>query len=320
MQERILLVLNGGGALGAYQYGVYRALVRQLDAEARRRMVVVGASIGAVNGYLIAAHHDDADAGLEKLERFWHEVSQPSVPFVPWFDHKSVRFSATLTGLAFGNPRVFSAVPGGFLAGLRYYPAIAGYSNKGLVDTVARYAESYATSTEDGPRLMLRAIDIEAAAPVWFDSGEQPIVPSMIGASSAIPLMFKPGWHDGRAFWDGDVWHRGLLQPALARLEREAPGQQWHAITAELFKRTPGTPNGLDESLDHFRRLFLGARSDDEAEEVKHLYPTLRLTRIRREPHRDENASLWLTDWAPDRLAYLAEQGEADAERALTQA
>ena len=319
MRERILLVLNGGGALGAYQFGAYRALVRHLDVQARREMIIVGASIGAVNGFLIAAHHDAPDAGLEALERFWHDVAQPAVPFTPLLDHKSQRLNATLTGLAFGNPRVFSALPGGFLAGLQFYPAVAGYSNRSLVDTVTRYAERYAQEAAKGPRLLVRAIDIEAAAPVWFDSHEQPIVPTMIGASSAIPLMFQPGTHAGRAYWDGDIWHQGLLKPTLEWLEREASGQRLHAITLELFKRTPGMPNGFGESLDHFRRLFLGARSDEEAKDVTAAYPELRLTRIRREPHPDENASLWLTDWGPDRLAYLIEQGEVDAEKALAE-
>ncbi|MCC5883001.1 MAG: patatin-like phospholipase family protein [Halomonas sp.] len=318
MQERILLVLNGGGALGAYQYGVYRTLVRCLDERARRDMVVVGASIGAVNGYLIAAHQKAHYAGLDVLERFWREVAQPSLPFVPLFNVNSQRLSASLTGLAFGNPSVFSAVPGGMLAGLEFYPATAGYDNRRLVETVMRYVERY-DGGDSGPRLMIRAIDIEAAAPAWFDSAEQPIVPSMIGASSAIPLLFKPGWHEGRAYWDGDIWHRGLLQPALERLEPLTPGQRWHVITVELFKRTPKMPKGFAENLDHFRRLFFGARSDDEAHEAMEAYPGLRMTRIRREPHPGESTSLWLMDWAPEHLAYLIEQGEADAEEALVQ-
>lgn len=320
MRERIVLVLNGGGALGAYQYGVYRALARHLDERARRDMVVVGASIGAVNGYLIAAHQGAPDGGLDAMERFWREVTQPSLPFAPFLDANSRRLSASLTGLAFGNPPVFSAVPGGFLAGLATYPATAGYDNRRLVDTVARHVERYSGEDAAGPRLMIRAIDIEAAEPVWFDSAEQPIVPTMIGASSAIPLLFKPGWHAGRAYWDGDIWHRGLLQPALERLESTAPGQRWHVITAELFKQTPGTPKGIGESLDHFRRLFFGARSDDEAQEALESYPDLRLTRIRRQPHPGESTSLWIMDWAPDRMAYLIQQGEGDAERALAEA
>lgn len=203
------------------------------------------------------------------------------------------------------------------MIGLGGYPATAGYDNRRLVETVARHAEHYTALSDAGPRLMIRAIDIEAAEPVWFDSQEQPIVPSMIGASSAIPLLFKPGRHEGRAYWDGDVWHRGLLLPALERLSSPRSGQPWHVITVELFKQTPGMPQGLGEGLDHFRRLFLGARSDDEAREATERYPELRLTRIRRDPHPGESASLWLTDWAPDRLTYLIEQGEADAQRAL---
>ncbi|KAA0013854.1 hypothetical protein F0A17_05800 [Billgrantia pellis] len=315
--ERILLVLNGGGALGAYQCGVYRTLVRHLGAEGLRRTTIVGASIGAVNGFLIAAHHHRPDKGLKVLERFWREVAQPSVPFLPFPETRSWRLNATLTGLLWGNPPIFHGVPGGFLAGLAWYPAMAGYDNRSLVETVRRYATHYSPEDETSPRLLIRAIDIAAAAPTWFDSDEQPIVPSMTGASSAIPLLFQPGWHEGRAYWDGDVWHQGLLLPALRRLLGEAPEQRLHAITVELFRRSAGKPSGFGQSLDHFRRLFLGARSDDEAEEATERYPSLRLTRIRRAPHPGEEASLWLMDWGSDRLAYLLEQGEKDAERAL---
>ncbi|WP_104204011.1 patatin-like phospholipase family protein [Billgrantia saliphila] len=319
MQERILLVLNGGGALGAYQCGVYRTLVRHYGAEVLRRTVIVGASIGAVNGFLIAAHHHQPDSGLGTLERFWREVAQPSVPFLPFPETLSWRLNATLTGLTWGNPPVFHGVPGGFLAGLTWYPAMAGYDNRSLVETTRRYAEEYSPKEAASPRLMIRAIDIEAATPAWFDSADQPIVPTMLGASSAIPLLFQPGRHAGRAYWDGDVWHQGLLLPALRRLLGEEPDQRLHVITVELFKRSAGMPSGFGQSLDHFRRLFLGARSDDEAEEATERYPSLRLTRIRRAPHPGEEASLWLMDWGADRLAYLLEQGEQDAERALNE-
>lgn len=320
MDERILLVLNGGGALGAYQCGAYRALARRLDPGALRSMIIVGASIGAVNGFIIAAHHRKPDLGVKMLERFWRSVAMPTVPFhplpVPYFQ----RLNASLTGLTFGNPSIFYGVPGGAMGGLFAYPHMAGYDNSTLPRTVSEFATEYRSQAQDGPRLLVRAIDIEEATPAWFDSGQETIVPTMIGASSAIPLLFKPAWHAGRAYWDGDVWHQGLLMPTLDRLTQETQeAQRYHVVTMELFKRTRQSPVGLGGNLDHFRRMFLGARSDEEAERALASHPQVRLTRIRREPHPDERASLWLMDWAPERIEYLLEQGEADAERALSE-
>lgn len=83
MTERTVLVLSGGGALGAYQYGIYRAVVKHMDSDALRAMVIVGASIGAVNGFLIASRMQDPDSGVGALERFWRNVSLPSAPFLP---------------------------------------------------------------------------------------------------------------------------------------------------------------------------------------------------------------------------------------------
>lgn len=318
MADRILLVLNGGGALGAYQCGAYKALVRHLSPESLRSMVVVGASIGAVNGYLIAAHHQDPDGGVGALERFWRSVTMPSIPFNPFPAPYAARLNATLTGLTLGNPAIFQAVPGGALGGIFRYPKMAGFDNATLARTVKAHAPARVAKRESGPRLMIRAIDIEAAEPAWFDSQHEDIELSMLGASSAIPLLFKPGEHAGRTYWDGDVWHQGLLPPALDRLKGDGDGDRFHVITMELFTRTPGTqPVGFGGNLDHFRRMFLGARSDEDAAKAQATHPELRLTRIQRHPHPNERVSLWLMDWSAGRLQYLIEQGEADAERAL---
>lgn len=317
MAERTVLVLSGGGALGAYQCGVYRSLARRMDADAFRSMVIVGASIGAVNGFLIAARCRDPDGGVAALERFWRGVTIPSAQFVPLPDPYCQRLNATLTGLTWGNPSVALGVPGGFMGGLFAYPYTGGFSNATLPGTIKTFAKEYQSRDQEGPRLLVRAIDVADAAPVWFDSDRESIVPSMIGASSAVPLLFKPAWHDGRPFWDGDIWHQGILAPTLNRLTRESGADRYHVVTVELFKRTAQTPVGFVGNLDHFRRMFMGARCDEEAANALGSRAELRLTRVQREPHPHERVSSSLLDWAPERIEYLLEQGDADAEIAL---
>ncbi|QJQ94887.1 MULTISPECIES: patatin-like phospholipase family protein [Halomonadaceae] len=320
MAKRLVLMLNGGGALGAYQSGVYRALVRHMDGDALRSMIVVGASSGAISGFIIAAHCQDADYGVAALEQFWRRMTQPSAPFfpvpTPYFQH----LNGTLTGLAFGNPPILAGVPGGGLSGLLSYPYMAGFSNASLMGTVSAYATEYRSASQQGPRLIIRAVDIAQAQTVWFDSDQQAILPSMIGASSAIPLLCQPAWHDGRAYWDGDIWHQGIMPAAISRLRQEGGDDDYHIITAELFKRTPQERHyvGLGEYLDHFRRMFLGARYDDDAATVSLPNSGLRITRIQREPHPAEQVSSPLLDWSPERIEHLIAQGEEDAERALS--
>src|ERR1700746_846729 len=74
--ERIALLLQGGGALGSYQGGVYQAL-----AEANLHPDwIAGISIGAINSALIAGN--SPDKRVEKLREFWEAVTTP--PFGIW--------------------------------------------------------------------------------------------------------------------------------------------------------------------------------------------------------------------------------------------
>src|SRR5271163_5220547 len=79
--ERVVLVLQGGGALGAYQAGVYQAI-----HEANIRVDwICGTSIGGVNGALITGNLPGQR--VEKLREFWETVTQPTIriPNTPWF-------------------------------------------------------------------------------------------------------------------------------------------------------------------------------------------------------------------------------------------
>jgi NTE family protein len=107
--ERIALVLQGGGALGAYQGGVYQAL-----AEANLHPDwVAGISIGAINSALIAGN--PPEKRVEKLREFWETVSNSPVgmPYLPGlkledeFAHRIVNQGLSSFILLFGAPGFF---------------------------------------------------------------------------------------------------------------------------------------------------------------------------------------------------------------------
>ena len=83
--ERIALLLQGGGALGAYQGGVYQALAESdLHPDS-----VAGISIGAINCALIAGNAPEMR--VEKLRKFWETVTQPplGIPYMAGMDIKN---------------------------------------------------------------------------------------------------------------------------------------------------------------------------------------------------------------------------------------
>src|SRR5436853_4724719 len=105
MSTKQILILQGGGALGAYECGVYQALAPRLE----NLSVVAGTSAGAINAGLIAKHYKrQADRGVDDLTQFWTEVlANPSLPVFPgpglW-----QRWDAAWTSLVFGNPHLFT--------------------------------------------------------------------------------------------------------------------------------------------------------------------------------------------------------------------
>ena len=120
--ERVVLVLQGGGALGAYQAGVYQAI-----HEARIEVGwICGTSIGGINGALIVGNRPERR--IERLREFWETVTEPpiKIPDMPWFPglswkgkghgHWTNRLSA-LTSLVYGAP--------GFFTPRRFPPLIA---------------------------------------------------------------------------------------------------------------------------------------------------------------------------------------------------
>lgn len=316
MSRQLLLVLSGGGALGAYECGVYRTLWRAFDHRVIRSMLIVGASSGAINALLIARHCQDPDGGVGVLERFWRSLASPPLPFFPVPHPYWRRMNSTLTGLLFGNAAVFQRVPGGALGACAAYPLAAPYRLDPLLVTLQRWAGAY-RSDADSPRVVIRALDAEAAEPRWYDSAREAIEPEVVVGSSSIPLVFPPFWHNGRALWDGDVWIRGLLTEALGDLMTEPSRLPGRIVSVELMASRRAMPIGIPQTLLHLRDMMLGGRHDKDGSFSALADRDIRLTRIQRRPHPYEEVSSALFDWGPDRIEALMEQGERDAEAAL---
>lgn len=194
---QIVLVLQGGGALGAYQAGVYEAL----DEAGIEPDWVIGTSIGAINAGIIAGNAR-ADR-LPRLREFWSRMQhrQPT----SWFG------AMPFVGPAFANAMtVMGGVPGFFepnpLAAFGVLsPETAGYySTAPLAATLAELIDVDLLNTSP-TRLTVGAANVRTAEMRYFDSRDMPVGIPHILASGALPPAFPAVRIDGDLYWDGGI-------------------------------------------------------------------------------------------------------------------
>jgi NTE family protein len=197
---QVVLVLQGGGALGAYQVGVYQAL-HEAGVEPDW---IVGTSIGAINAAIIAgnARHDR----LNKLEQFWSRVEQrhPWSRIPAWTGMPDqLSYLATIAG---GIPGFFRPnLPAFFGAHVPLGQDRAGfYSTAPLRETLDGLVDFTRINT-DGPRLTVGAANVRTSMMRYFDSRAEAICVEHIMASGALPPAFPPVNIGDEYYWDGGI-------------------------------------------------------------------------------------------------------------------
>jgi NTE family protein len=197
---QVVLVFQGGGALGAYQAGVYQAM-----AEAGVEPDwVIGTSIGAINAALIAGNAP-ADR-LDRMREFWKRMTHsPAAQFMaslPGFGATAANAMTISNGLeAFfkPNPWAFlgSQVPlGSELAGY--------YSCAPLEKTLSELLDPQLMNA-GRPRLTVGAANVQTGQMRYFDSREDVLTVRHVMASGALPPAFPAVRIDGELYWDGGI-------------------------------------------------------------------------------------------------------------------
>lgn len=213
-EELLVLVFQGGGALGAYQGGVFAALA---DAGARPDWIA-GISIGAINAALIAGNAPERRSA--SLAEFWEKVSS-SIPFGPLLPGDIFRTafnetSATSSAL-FGIPGFFlPRLPTSYLLPSPT-PADLGYYDTGpLRETLERLID-FDRLNDGGMRVSLGAVNVASGNFRYFDTADTRLGPEHVMASGALPPGFPPVEIDGEWYWDGGLVSNTPLQYVLDR-------------------------------------------------------------------------------------------------------
>jgi NTE family protein len=197
-QQQIVLVFQGGGALGAYQAGVYQAL-HEADIEPDW---VIGTSIGAINASLIAGN--EPENRIARLEKFWQRMARKEFLPIAWPGlSDTVSYWRTLLG---GLPGFFVPNPMAF-AGPHFNLGTDGagfYSTAPLQETLTDLVD-FSLIRRGKPRLTVGAANVRTSQMRYFDSRESEIAMSHILASGALPPAFPAVRIDGELYWDGGI-------------------------------------------------------------------------------------------------------------------
>jgi NTE family protein len=210
--NEIGLVLQGGGALGSYQAGVYEGLA-EVGVEPTR---ISGISIGALNTAIIAGNAP-ADR-VEALRGFWNTISQPAdvfshvgahIPAWPGLEDMGRRWTsawAATRTLLEGQEGFFSPrMPEPFAGIVRKRPdQVSYYDTSALRETLLRYA-NFDRINDGNIRVSVGAVNVRTGNLVYFDNTIMRLAPEHFIASGALPPGFPAVEIDGEFYWDGGL-------------------------------------------------------------------------------------------------------------------
>ena len=266
--ERIALVLQGGGALGAYQAGVYEAL-----AEARVEPDwIAGISIGGINGAIIAGN--PPDTRVERLREFWTQVTSES----PWdwfgwgaanddgarnlLNHASANLALTRGAKGFFAARPVSPwlQPSGRLE------ATSFYDTRELKRTLERLVD-FDRLNAGLLRFSVGAVNVRTGNFVYFDTTTHTIKPEHVMASAALPPGFPPIEIEGEHYWDGGLVSNTPLQWVV----ESEPRRDTLAFQVDLWSARGDFPRSMLEVITREKEIRYSSRTRAGTDQFKHI-------------------------------------------------
>ena len=199
-ERQTVLVLQGGGALGAYQYGVIQALhENRIEPN-----WVIGTSMGAINGAIVAGN--PAERRMERLTSFWNRIASSDFGS----ESPAAQFWQSLSNLqtlAWGVPGLFGPNPAS-IWGPHFELGIeqASYYSTGPMGQTLRELVDFERIAQSHMRLTVGAVNARSGTMKYFDSRHHPLTVEHVLASGALPPAFPAVRIDGEPYWDGGIY------------------------------------------------------------------------------------------------------------------
>ena len=197
---QVVLVLQGGGALGSYQAGVYQAL----HEDGIEPDWIIGTSIGAINASLIAGNA--SENRLARLREFWKRMEQRPIwrfpGAFPGFNEKLSYWSAVANGIpGFFKPNSLAHAGADYPLGADR----AGYYSTEPLEQTLRELVDFDLVNRCSPRLTVGAAHVRTSQMRYFDSRDGELGVKHVMASGALPPAFPAIRIDGELYWDGGI-------------------------------------------------------------------------------------------------------------------
>jgi NTE family protein len=252
--DRVALVLQGGGALGAYQAGVYQAM-----HEARLEPDwVSGVSIGAINAAIIAGN--PPHRRLRQLRTFWELITDRKIwPFTPDGDvfRKARNAASSWITMMQGQPGFFAPrFPNPWLSFTGAQSATSYYDNAPLKETLTELAD-FSLINDRMIRFSVGAVNVLTGNFIYFDNANEQIEPEHVMASGALPPalpMVKIGTDH---FWDGGIVSNTPLQHLLDQDDN----LNTMVFQVDLFSAHGVLPRDIQEVLARHKDIMYSSRT-----------------------------------------------------------
>ncbi|MBX3671176.1 MAG: patatin-like phospholipase family protein [Rhodocyclaceae bacterium] len=279
---QVVLVLQGGGALGAYELGVYQALHEAgLEPD-----WVIGTSIGAINGAIIAGNR--SEDRLVRLRELWRRVGQaPSFPYWPGLPEAFAELLTLVRGIAgFCSPR--GPVWGGVRAKVGLERA-SYYSSAPLRETLSELVD-FSVLNAGHPRLTVGAVHIESGAMRYFDSRRAALDIEHVMASGALPPGLPAVRVGGDAYWDGGLYSNTPLEAVLD----DDPRRDSLIFSVNVWQQTGHEPVSIWQAMARQKDIQYASRADSHIARQKQIHHLRHVIRelARRVPEGERNSAV----------------------------
>jgi NTE family protein len=259
---QVVLVLQGGGALGAYQAGVYEAL-HEAGVEPDW---VIGTSIGAINASLICGNAPEQR--LARLQDFWSRVEQHAGDGLVGLTGLA-NVSANLTTITQGIPSFFVPNPLAWL-GAHVPLGIEGaayYTTSPLRDTLSELVDLEFLNTCQ-TRLTVGAVNVASGEIRYFDSREEPVSLDHVLASGALPPAFPAVRIDGQAYWDGGIYSNTPIEAVLD----DNPRRDSVIFAVQIWDPTGPEPASVWQVMGRMKDIQYASRSRSHLARQKQIH------------------------------------------------
>lgn len=256
IEEERILVLQGGGALGAYQAGAFEALCDGGQAPSW----VAGISIGAINAALIAGN--PPARRVQRLHEFWNVVTAGSFAGFPGLHSGGnarglFNEVSALAATLFGRPGFFRPrFPPPPFQSSGTPAALSFYDTAPLADTLQQLVD-FELLNDGSVRLSVGAVNVRTGNFSYFDTSRQRLDVRHIMASGALPPGFPPIEIDGEWYWDG-----GLLSNTPLDYVLDQPGSPNRLVfQIDLFAATGPLPVDLAQVIEREKEIRYSSRT-----------------------------------------------------------